>query len=248
MSTMTRALTSRTEQVNAGRLHLLLTVQSIVIILGSVNRLTALTTGYVAPNEFLRWVDLLNMLVIPLISLIAFYLLKKYLEYDSSALNRTWHLTLNLLFVVGVYLLGASYGDHEVTNYLHVRFCTDDPTSALCQIIIFNDDEFSHWVFFAGFVLVNGSLLLIQRLFPYRSNLSRMDKALLVINGLFIGAGIFANLAFEVIGLDLLVVLALTVLALWLLWRRGAQPLFVYYSTAYTLGLIATALYKLFAG
>lgn len=248
MSTMTGTLPNQTKTVEVGRLHLLLAVQSVVIILGSVNRLTTLTTGYVAANEFLRWVDLINMLVIPLISLVAFYLLKKHLEYDSTPLNRTWHLTLNLLFIVGVYLLGASYGNHEVTNYLHVRFCTEDPSSTLCQIIIFNDDEFSHWVFFAGFVLVNGSLLLIQRLFPYRSDLGRIDKALLAINGLFIGAGIFANLAFEVIGLDLFVVLALTVLALWLLWRRGEQPLFIYYSTAYTLGLIATAFYKLFAG
>lgn len=30
-----------------------------------------------------------------------------------------------------------------------------------------------------------------------------------------------------------------------LLWRRGAQPLFVYHSVAYGLGLAATFVYKL---
>lgn len=59
------------------RIHVLLAVQSLVIILVSINRLSSLTTGYVTANEFLRWVDFNNMLVLPLISMVAFYLLKK---------------------------------------------------------------------------------------------------------------------------------------------------------------------------
>jgi hypothetical protein len=47
-----------------------------------------------------------------------------------------------------------------------------------------------------------------------------------------------------VIGLDLYVVALLAAIALWLLRRRGAQPLVVYYAVAYTLGLVATAIYK----
>ena len=66
----------------------------------------------------------------------------------------------------------------------------------------------------------------------------------IVISLLFIALGIFANLAFEEIGLDLYVVALLAVIALPLLWRRGWQPLVIYYSTAYTLGLVATAIYK----
>ncbi|MEW5960027.1 MAG: hypothetical protein AB1801_20080, partial [Chloroflexota bacterium] len=52
-----------------GRIHVLLAIQSIVVILVSINRLSLLTTGYVASNEFLRWVDINNMLVLPLISM-----------------------------------------------------------------------------------------------------------------------------------------------------------------------------------
>ncbi len=44
-------------------LHVLLTVQSLLIVLVSINRLSALTTGYVAANQFLRWVDLNNMVL-----------------------------------------------------------------------------------------------------------------------------------------------------------------------------------------
>jgi len=185
-------------------------------------------------------VDFNNMLVLPLISLVAFYLLKKTIEYDSPAREGRAHIAWNLVFIVGLYLLGASYGDHEITNYLHVRFCLDDPTSDLCRIVIFNDDEFSHWVFFTGFVMVNTALLFIQNVFPHREQLTSTDVGLLTFNALFLGAGILANLGFEEIGLDLYIIAFLTVLSTYLLWRHGKQPLFIYYTTAYWLGLIAS--------
>lgn len=239
-------MSASTSESSIGRIHGLLAVQSLVVILITINRLTSLTTGYVLPNEFLRWVDFNNMLVLPLISVVAFYLLKKRIE--QSGTGHRWLMALNVVFIVGIYLLAASYGDHEITNYLHVRFCTDGADSALCRIIIFNDDEFSHWVFFIGFVIINASLLLFQVMFPTPAALSRRDILLLVVNGVFIAAGIFANLAFEAIGLDLYVIMLLAFLALVLWWRYGGQPLVIYYTTAYILGLVATVLYKLFSG
>jgi hypothetical protein len=222
--------------------HSLLAIQSIVAILVSINRLGTWTLDYVLPNEFLRWVDFNNMLVLPLISLMAFYLLKKTIEYDSPAREGRAHMTWNLVFIVGLYLLGASYGDHEVTNYLHHRFCLEDTASDLCRIVIFNDDEFSHWVFFTGFVMVNTALLFLQNVFPHREQLTNSDVGLLIFNALFLGAGILANLGFEEIGLDLYIVAFLAVLSAYLLWRRGKQPLFIYYTTAYWVGLLASVI------
>ena len=219
------------------RIHVYLGIQSLVAILVSVNRLGTWTLGYVLPNEFLRWVDFNNMLVLPLISVVASYLLKKTIEHDSPQRESTPHIAWNLVFIVGLYLLAASYGDHEVTNYLHQRFCATDTASDLCRIVIFNDDEFSHWVFFSGFVMVNVAILFVQNLFPHREELSRGDLALLALNALFLGAGIFANLGFEEIGLDLYVVALLAFVSTYLLWRRGRQPMFIYYTIAYWLGL-----------
>lgn len=222
------------------RIHALLAVQSVVAILVSINRLGTWTLSYVLPNEFLRWVDFNNMLVLPLISLVAFYLLKKTIEYDSPARESRNHLIINLVFIVGLYLLAASYGDHEVTNYLHARFCATDPGSDLCRIVIFNDDEFSHLVFFTGFVMMNAALLYLQNLFPHNGELSKTDIGLLIVNSLFLGAGIFANLGFEEIGLDLYVVAILAFLSSYFLWKKGKQPLFIYYTAAYWLGLVAS--------
>jgi hypothetical protein len=178
--------------------------------------------------------------------MVAFYILFRHLERPATPTMQRWDMLLSIVLVVGVYLLAAGYGDHEVTNYLHIRFCAEDSTSDLCRIVVFNDDEFSHWVFFAGYILVNAAVLLKQALFPWLNAAGR-DVVLLILNGLAIGLGIFANLGFEEIGLDLYVVALLAALALWLLWRRGRQPLFVYYATAFTFGLVATALVKLFA-
>ena len=222
------------------RIHTFLGIQSLVAILVSINRLGTWTLGYVLSNEFLRWVDFNNMLVLPLISVVASYLLKKTIEYDSPQRESKPHIAWNLVFIVGLYLLAASYGDHEVTNYLHQRFCGTDTTSDLCRIVIFNDDEFSHWVFFTGFVMVNVAILFMQNLFPHRERLATTDFALLALNALFLGAGVFANLGFEEIGLDLYVVALLAFISVYLLWRRGSQPMFVYYTIAYWLGLIGS--------
>lgn len=223
------------------RIHALLGVQSLLGILVSINRLGTWTLGYVLPNEFLRWVDL-NNIIISLISLVALYLLKKTIEYNSPEREGRAHTAWNLVFIVGVYLTAVSYGDHEVTNYLHQRFCMTDATSDLCRIIIFNDDEFSHWLFFAGFVMGNLAILFLQNLFPYRENVSRTDIALLAINATFLGLAVLANLGFEEIGLDLYVVAALAITSAYLLWSRGRQPMFIYYTIAYWLGLIGSLL------
>jgi len=222
------------------RIHTLLSIQSLLAILVSINRLSTLTLGYVLPNEFLRWVDFNNMLVLPLISLIALYLLKKTIEYNSPAREGRAHTAWNLVFIIGLYLIAASYGDHEVTNYLHQRFCATDTTSDLCRIVIFNDDEFSHWVFFTGFIMVNAAILFLQNLFPHKENVSGADVGLLLLNALFLGAGVMANLGFEEIGLDLYVVALLALVSAYLLWRRGRQPMFIYYTAAYWLGLIGS--------
>jgi hypothetical protein len=226
--------------------HLLLSVQSLVVVLVSVNRLTTLGEAYVLPNEFLRWIDLNNM-VLALVSLLAFYLLKRHLTSSAPAATAArWGSTaLGLAFVLGAYLLAASYGDHETTNYLHVRFCPPEDTGKLCEIIRYHDDGFSHLLFFAGFTIINLVVMLTQVRHPARCPLTAPHAAALAGNALFIAAGIAANLAFEPIGYDLYVVAAVAAAAVGLLIRHRGQPILVYYTVAYVLGLAVTAALKL---
>jgi hypothetical protein len=65
---------------------------------------------------------------------------------------------------------------------------------------------------------------------------------LLLLNSLFLGAGVMANLGFEEIGLDLYVVASLAIVSAFLLWKRGKQPMFIYYTAAYWIGLVGSLL------
>ncbi len=120
----------------------------------------------------------------------------------------------------------------------------EGPRGQLCRILAFNDDQFSHYVFFAGFSMINALLLLKQWAHPSVSRLGALDLALLVVNGGFIALALFANLAFEAIGLDLWVVLGLALVSLGFLLRGGLQPMYVYYSMAYGAGVLGTVAYR----
>ncbi len=241
-------------RASIGRIHVWLTAQTVILLLASINRLSDFTSGYVAANEFLRWVDLLNVLAFPLASTLVLWLLWREVARNPAAAGAGPRLALELAFIVGIYLLAASYGTHEVTNYLHVRFCLEGSGAdlaagtprelGLCRIIAFNDDAFSHYVFFAGFSIVNASLMLLQWAHPFERATGARDLGLLTLNGAFIALALFANLAFEAIGLDLWVVVGLAALALGLLLRVGRQPLLVYYTVAYGAGLVLTVAYR----
>jgi hypothetical protein len=161
-----------------------------------------------------------------------------------------------LLLLLSVYLLAAGYGDHEVTNYLHARFCADGASPAssaaadqLCSIVRYHDDDFSHLVFFAGFIGINLALIWAQAARPRLEALGAWDRPLLVANALMIGLAVFANLAFEATGLDLPVVALVTLLALWLWWRARARgetvPVVFYSLVAYAPSTLAVAAAKL---
>jgi hypothetical protein len=249
MATVT-ARDSQTSVKSLTPIHILLTIHTVIIILVTINRLSNLTTGFVLPNEFLRWLDFHNMLTLPIPVIIVLYLLKQVTESadrpaEATARARRVHLALNLVFVVSIYIYGVSYGNHELSNYLHQRFCGEAPIDdALCRIVIYNDDAFSHYLFFGSFIVLNSVIMIAQALHPYAGWLTGRDWALLLFNALFIALGIFANLAFEEIGFDLYVVFLVAALALLLIWRRGRQPLLIYYAAAYGIGLVATLVYK----
>ena len=223
-------------------LHVLLGVQSLLIVLVSVNRLTTVTTGYVASNQFLRWVDLNNM-VLGLLAVVVYHLLVGYLRRRSPTASRSARAALGVAFVVGAYLYAAGYGSHEVTNYLHVRFCPDT-SGDLCRIIAYNDDGFSHLLFFAGFIVLNVVVMLTQAVSPDHRRPGLVDNVGVLVNALFVAAGVVANLGFEPIGLDLYVVAVVAVFAVVLLWRQPRQLIHRYYAAAFVLGLAVTSMIK----
>lgn len=216
-------------------LHLLLTAVSVVLILLTVNRRTTLTLPFVAPNEFLRWTDLNNMLL-GMVTVLLYYALNAHLT-GAAGSRRTGFSLHAPVFALASYLYACSYGIHEVTNYLNARFCGGRISDA-CRIIDFNDNAFSHYLFFGGFILLNVSVVLAQFDSPATAPLTRWDNALLVANASVIAGGIAANLAFERTGIDLYVVVVVAVLTLLAARRLPGQPVLRYYNVGYGGGVV----------
>lgn len=233
------------------KMHWLLTGLSITILLLSINRLTSFTLSYLQPFEFLRWLDFNAMIPIPLLSILLYYFLLRDTVRDSAFKKTVLYSFFFVLFLTGVYLFGASSGDHEVTNYLNARFCESGSIkSTLCNIIFYNDDEFSHLIYYLGFVFMNLALLFIEYNVPRQKAMARKDYIFVSANALFIALGIFANLAFEEIGIDLYVFGFLMILSLYLLYSKkmvSKLPLTYYFAVSYTIGVVGTAIYKLLA-
>ena len=232
------------------RVHVLLTGLSCVIVSLSINRLGSFTQNRLEPYEFLRWLDVNAMLPIPIGSIVMYYLLKKDVEFAGEATTTRPLLALNVAFLVGVYLFGASSGDHETTNYLHHRFCTEQPVDPdLCAVVAFHDDTFSHVLYYLGVIMYTLALVTIEWQFPRRTEATGRDGALILVNAAVIAVGIFANLAFEAAAIDMVafgVVAAVANVLLWLTGKRWTQmPFTLYIAAAFGAGLVATVLYKL---
>jgi len=78
----------------------------------------------------------------------------------------------------------------------------------------------------------------------------KRDFIFVSANALFIGLGIFANLAFEEIGVDLYIFGFLMLLSLYLLYSKkivSKHPITYYFAASYTMGVLGTVLYKLLA-
>ena len=237
------------------RIHLILTGLTATIILLSLNRLSNATQGYLMPYEFLRWLDFNAMLPIPLFSIILYWLLKREIIRDAKDhpfINTTRYTLLTILLISGIYFFGAGSGDHEVTNYLNFRFCDAGALrNSLCDIITYNDDKFSHIVYYIGFILMNVSLMLIEFHLPRKIKITSKDLILITGNSLFIALGIFANLAFEEAKLDLIFFGSVMLLSLYLLFSKKSGtrilPVTYYFASSYTIGVVGTLIYKLFS-
>jgi hypothetical protein len=224
------------------RLHQLLAAQSLILVLASVNRLWSSTDAQILSNGSLRIVDLVNLLVLVPASALAFYLLLEHLLPDLSPAARR---ALRVAFVAALYLFAMSYGMHEPADYLSARFCAGGEDGPLCDIVGYQDDQLSHFLYFAGLLGIVLVLLVAQaKAATLGADLSRRDRALVLANASLVALAIAANLGFEAVGLDLVVVAAVAALALYLLRRCGSRALILYFACAYGAGLVATVTAK----
>jgi pimeloyl-ACP methyl ester carboxylesterase len=138
------------------RLHVLLTAQSALLVLASINRLWDATDARVLPHGSLRIVDVVNLLVLAPASALVLYLM---LEHGLGDLSQRARRRLRLAFLAALYLFAASYGMHEPADFVHAEFCGGREHGALCESVGYHDDELSHGLFFVGLAGMDAVLL-----------------------------------------------------------------------------------------
>ncbi|MBI4137386.1 hypothetical protein HY469_04965, partial [Candidatus Roizmanbacteria bacterium] len=184
-------------------------------------------------------------------SVVLYFFLKKNVEENGKLLNKNKIVLATLLFIIGVYLFGAGSGLHEAMDYLNARFCNrGEITNALCNIISYNDDTFSHIVYYIGFILLTISLVITEYFSPRKNPISLKDIRLISANALFIALFIFLNLAFEPTLMDMIVFGSMTVFTASVLQfgRHSYKnlPITLYFAISYGVGVISSLVYKVF--
>jgi hypothetical protein len=200
------------------------------------------------PYSFLRLHEVIQMLVIILITvLIPFFILKE-VTHNFELLKTKQGTALGVLFITGVYFYATGNGAHEIASYLFNTFCdVKFFTSTLCGSMFFNDYYFGNILYFLGASLMTIPLILFERGNP-RNHAQNRDLGLIIVNAVVYAIAIVAYAAFDrvLVGLVYAVVMMLIIDMLLLTakkpWR--SLPFTLYSSVCYTLGALIALLLR----
>jgi hypothetical protein len=225
-------------------------VNSLLVVLVSVERFSATTDVILQPHSFLSLHQLVQTCVLILASTVTFFWTFFVVSGRLRGIAARKTLWLGITFVAGTYLYGAGEGLHEVSSYVLNSQCPDPDhaVGTLCGGLFVNDFYTGNILFFVGAFLMSASLLVAERLLP-NDSFGRRDVPLLAVNAVVFAATVVAYAAFDTVLVGLifsLVTLAFS-LAMWLPKRREPLrfPVTLYTVIAYVLGSIVAVIIRL---
>lgn len=173
-----------------------------VAVLAGINRLSHAPFFRAHLWDILRMCDILVAFVLAPIGAIFLWLLFRVYDGHKSIAG-------TIIFIIGVYFLGAGFGMHEPFNIFISTYKTQ-MTGAMLKSSVFFDDQLGHWVFFAGFMLISIAGAYAEILKPYEEKLPLKFILPAFGVGLATAIVIFLNMAWEKTAADI-ATLALTV-------------------------------------
>lgn len=229
------------------RMNLLFTASSLSVVLVSVERFSFTTDVLLPPANFLRLHELVQMVVIMLVTVVIQALLLRAVSRGFAALS-VWPV---LVFVAGVYFYATGNGVHELGSFTLQTYCdmgsvADDN---LCHGLFINDFYTGNVMFFAGALLTNLALLVLERRNPLGADFGRGAFAVLLVNAAVFAVAVVAYAGFDrvLVGLVFTVVMAAVAIGFLVsVGRRYRQfPLITYTAATYALGAVAGVLVRL---
>lgn len=230
------------------KINLLLTLLSLDAVLVIVERVSPTTRIILQPYSFLRVHEVFQMTVVIMISVIISFLLLKVISNNFENLKTTVGTVLGIVFILGLYFTATGNGLHEVASFLYNTFCDIRTVgTGFCGASFFNDYYFGNIVYFAGLLLSNLALILLE----LRSPLKKTDTkqtTITVANGVVYALTLFAYAAFDRVLVGFWFVAVMSVIVGFVVISNKKKlnliPFTLYSLTAYLLATIFTALVR----
>ncbi|HLI87552.1 MAG TPA: hypothetical protein VKV37_02610 [Ktedonobacteraceae bacterium] len=231
------------------RFHILFSLNSLVVVLVSIERFSFTTHILLSPYQFLRLHEAFQMTILILATVvIAFFLLREVTVNFSFLAKSRRALFLAVLFIIGIYFYASGNAFHELASFMLNQYCNvNAPAEPLCQGLFFNDYYTGNVLYFVGAFLFTIALVLLEVSQPY-IEMTRRDLWLLLPNCLIYALAIVAYAAFDrvLVGLIYSLFTTVIVIAILLISRKTVRhlPFTDYTALTYLIGTVAACLIR----
>lgn len=231
-----------------GYFILLLTLTSFNVALVTIERFSFTTQILLAPYDFLRLHEVVQMVLLVLFTVLIPTLLLREVTDNFRLLQKKYGIALFILFISGVYLYATGNGVHELASFVFNTYCdTENITDNLCGGLFFNDYYFGNGVYFLGAFLMNLSLLMFEYFEPVLM-LSKKQMKFLLVNALLYALALFAYATYDrvLIGLVYSIIMTAVISLFYIFGKkdRFGIPVTFYLLICYTLGSIASIIVR----
>lgn len=232
------------------RFHILFSLNSLVVVLVSIERFSFTTHILLSPYQFLRLHEAVQMTVLILAtSILPFFLLKEVTgNFSLLTKGKKSMLFLGVLFIAGIYFYASGNAFHELASFMLNQYCNSNvPSGPLCQGLFFNDYYTGNVLYFVGAFLFTIALILLEVSQP-RLEMTGRDLWLLLPNCLIYALAIVAYAGFDrvLVGLVYSLFTTVVVAAILLINRKEVRhlPFTDYTVLTYLLGTLAACLVR----
>lgn len=232
------------------RLHLLFSLNSLVVVLVSIERFSFTTHVLLQPYQFLRLHEVIQIAVLILATFIIPCFLFKEVTSDFSTLTKgkKSNLFLGVVFIIGLYFYASGNAFHELASFLFNQYCDVNRVSGqLCGSLFFNDYYTGNVLYFIGAFLFTLALLLLEIAQPHIV-MTKRDMWLLVPNCLIYALAIVAYAGFDRVLVGLVYSLLTTLVVVGILFMHRKEvlrlPLTDYTALTYVVGTLVACLIR----
>ncbi|GAC1586589.1 MAG: hypothetical protein NVS4B1_29740 [Ktedonobacteraceae bacterium] len=234
------------------RFHILFSLNSLVVVLVSIERLSFTTHILLQPYQFLRLHEAVQITVLILATaIIPFFLLKEVTSnFSLLTKGRKSSLFLGVLFLAGIYFYASGNAFHELASFMLNQYCPASVLSApLCQGLFLNDYYTGNVLYFVGAFLFTLALILLE-VAQLPLEMTRRDLWLLLPNCLIYALAIVAYAGFDrvLVGLVYSLCTTVVVVAILIINRKEVRhlPFTNYTALTYLLGTLVACLVRFY--